>query len=285
MTDANGCTRAKSFNINQPAALTLNFSADNVSCNGYQNGEITATAGGGVKFPTNNLCNGERYCYTWSNGANSRAISDLGAGAYSLTVSDANGCTITGSATITEPDPLLITQIEEEPLPNGKFKLTVTAAGGVTPYKYKRSPGMNSYQNSNILNNVPAGEYLIIARDKNLCEDTVSVSVPGAGNFQRGGAANRADQSAEAETEIPDMGLTIFPNPAGEVLNLFIDTEFTTGVLRIFDLGGRLILEQTFSPDTYEYQFDLSGWQSGVYFVRVQLDNRNSLKKLVVETP
>ena len=69
VTDATGCTREKVFNVGQPAALGLTFSKSDVSCNGAENGLITATATGGVKFPTSDLCNGERYCFLWSNGA------------------------------------------------------------------------------------------------------------------------------------------------------------------------------------------------------------------------
>lgn len=46
------------------------------------------------------------YSYLWSNGATATSVSGLAAGAYSVTVTDANGCTATGSATVTQPGPL-----------------------------------------------------------------------------------------------------------------------------------------------------------------------------------
>ncbi|MES2702551.1 MAG: Ig-like domain-containing protein, partial [Bacteroidota bacterium] len=49
------------------------------------------------------------YTYNWSNGATTQNLSGLSAGSYSVTVTDANGCSATASATVTQPAILTIT--------------------------------------------------------------------------------------------------------------------------------------------------------------------------------
>ncbi|RLD63386.1 MAG: hypothetical protein DRJ01_03895, partial [Bacteroidetes bacterium] len=95
-TDYNGCFVADSFNINEPPALTLSLAKADVSCNGEDDGTITATAGGGT---------GPTYSYLWNTGSTNASISSLSPGAYTVTVTDdgATSCTIVDSATITEP--------------------------------------------------------------------------------------------------------------------------------------------------------------------------------------
>ncbi|MBK9638031.1 MAG: SprB repeat-containing protein [Bacteroidetes bacterium] len=70
------------FNITQP-----------VSCFGGNNGAINLTVTGGTAG----------YTYNWSNGFSGEDPSALIAGTYTVTVTDANGCTETTSATVTQP--------------------------------------------------------------------------------------------------------------------------------------------------------------------------------------
>ncbi|MCS6935126.1 MAG: PKD domain-containing protein [Chitinophagales bacterium] len=91
VTDSKQCSVSATTNIPQPlTALNVSASGINASC-GLQNGSVTATATGGAGG----------YAYTWSNGANGETLSNLGAGTYQVTVTDANACTASGSVTIT----------------------------------------------------------------------------------------------------------------------------------------------------------------------------------------
>ena len=286
VTDDNGCTRAKSFTVTQPSALTLSFSYKNVSCNGAANGEITASAAGGVKYPTSNTCNGERYCYTWSNGANTRKITELVPGVYGLTVTDANGCSIEGSVTIEEPSLLSITGVEQVLLPNGKYMLTISAEGGILPYKYKRTPG-GGYQNSNVFNNVPVGVYQMFVRDANLCEQFVEVNVPNLPQRTAGGSETAAWSSQEANTEAINpannlMEAKIFPNPASSDVTIALEQTFLSGNIRVFDLKGRLVLEQELASEMPRHQFNVSVWDAGVYLVHLQTEQGRKVLRLVV---
>ncbi|WP_317898956.1 T9SS type A sorting domain-containing protein [Aurantibacillus circumpalustris] len=91
VTDANGCSGSVTGNINQSPALTGTISTTNGSCNNNNLGSATITASGGTA----------PYSYLWNNNATSPTINNLAAGNYSLTLSDANACSIPLSTNIT----------------------------------------------------------------------------------------------------------------------------------------------------------------------------------------
>jgi hypothetical protein len=96
VTDVNGCTKTASYTVTQPPVLTAVMGAPvNVNCNGGNNGSATVTAGGGIG----------PYTYAWSPAGGTAATgTGLTAGGYTVTVSDANGCTINSNVNITEPN-------------------------------------------------------------------------------------------------------------------------------------------------------------------------------------
>lgn len=89
ITDSKGCTISQAINIIQPAVLAATVSGTNISCN--INGKASVTASGGTA----------PYAYKWSDGQVSPGISYIGAGGYTVTVTDGNGCMATTNVTIT----------------------------------------------------------------------------------------------------------------------------------------------------------------------------------------
>ena len=77
----------------RPCSLSLISSQVNVSCNGATNGTATVIVSGGTT----------PYTYVWNNGQTTATATNLAAGTYEVTVTDANGCEVLESFTITEP--------------------------------------------------------------------------------------------------------------------------------------------------------------------------------------
>lgn len=171
VTDANGCTFSKSTYITAPATpVTVTLKSNNISCNGGTNGSIISTPAGGTP----------PYIYSWSNGASTQGIFSLGTGTYSITVTDQNGCSASGSAKLTQPaKPMVLsttaTHINCASKTVGSINLTVS--GGPAPYTYLWSNG--SVQED--ITNLTAGNYTVTVTDANGCsaQTTRTVLQPG----------------------------------------------------------------------------------------------------------
>lgn len=86
-------TVTDTITIISPQQLNVNAVFADVSCNGLSDGTAFVTASGGVP----------PYTYLWNNGFTSSVLSGLAEGTYSLTVTDANGCTGVISAHVSAP--------------------------------------------------------------------------------------------------------------------------------------------------------------------------------------
>ncbi|MFK7950069.1 MAG: choice-of-anchor L domain-containing protein [Saprospiraceae bacterium] len=169
VTDSLGCMITQNITITQPAEIKLTTTQTNITCNGFTDGTATVLPTGGTPG----------YTYLWGGNANNQTTAtanDLGLGSYSVTVTDANGCTATISITIIEPNPLFMDVGKTDVLCKGDATGTATAtfSGGNEPY----SP-VWSYNNTatNNINNLPAGTYYLTLTDGNNCQLTDSVIV------------------------------------------------------------------------------------------------------------
>ncbi|NCX89947.1 MAG: hypothetical protein EBX02_12800 [Betaproteobacteria bacterium] len=158
ITDGNNCTASASITLTEPAALVVSTSQTNVACNGGNNGSATASVSGGTA----------PYTYSWSNSANTSAISSLSAGTYSLTVTDVNGCSNNlASVTITEPTALALTTSSTPASCNPDGSASVSVTGGIGTYTYLWSNGATTAS----LANLAAGSYAVTVTDGNGCSN------------------------------------------------------------------------------------------------------------------
>jgi gliding motility-associated-like protein len=162
VTDANNCQQSRTFNITQPTALVINPATPvNDRCLNGATGSIAASATGGTGTLN----------YTWSNTATTAAISNLPAGTYVLTVTDANSCTVTQSYTVTQPanGPALSAVVDIAQCYGASTgSITLTPSGGTPGYTYTWSA--NAPQaNSPSATGLAAGTYYITATDAGGC--------------------------------------------------------------------------------------------------------------------
>jgi gliding motility-associated-like protein len=166
--DANNCSATASFIITQPAAMVLNGTPVSVACAGGANGSIAITVNGGV-FP---------YAYLWSTNATTQNVNGLSGGTYTVTVTDANGCTISQSFVINEPGAISssITGVNPTCFGANTGSADLNVNGGAQPYSYLWS----TFQATQDLNNLTAGTYYVIITDANGCtkRDSVILTQP-----------------------------------------------------------------------------------------------------------
>ncbi len=103
ITDANGCPVIAGTAIGNVVPVQLSLEASSVSCNGLTDAGVSSSIVGGVP----------PYTYEWNTTAISESLDNIAAGAYSLTITDNNGCTDTASVQVMQPDSLLANGVYE----------------------------------------------------------------------------------------------------------------------------------------------------------------------------
>jgi gliding motility-associated-like protein len=146
---------------NTGAPLSASTTQTNILCNGNTTGSIDLTVSGGTS----------PYTYSW-NTTPVQAVQDLsnlGAGTYTVTITDDNGCITTVSTIIVEPAALsaiLDGQSNVTCYGGNNGSVSITPSGGVGPYTI--SPNQN---------NLTAGSYIFTVTDDNGCQFPVNAQI------------------------------------------------------------------------------------------------------------
>ena len=148
--------------------LELAVDTMDISCFTANDGMAMANASGGVG----------PYTFLWSDGQVRDKASNLPPGQFQVTVTDANGCTITGGAFIVEPPDVAVSLVDVLDLlcngiPTGEIR--VEGEGGVMPYTFS-ADGQN-FVPADTLRNLPAGDYWVTIKDAAGCIDSVFATV------------------------------------------------------------------------------------------------------------
>jgi hypothetical protein len=166
VTDGASCSSMASVTVNQPTAITATTTSTSANCN-TSNGTATVTANGGTP--------GYTYLWSTSPAQTAQTANNLSAGTYTVTVTDANNCSITATVVVNGSGGANITANSTNVSCNGgtNGSVTVSASGGTTPYSYNWSSG----QTTSSVSGLPAGTYSITVTDGNGCPSVASVTV------------------------------------------------------------------------------------------------------------
>ena len=154
----NNVSKSDSFVISEPQKLNNTLSADYTLCGDGNDWTITPATTGGTK----------PYSYLWNTGATTEVLKNAVPGAYSVTVTDFNGCTITKSISFVAPPHLDASETIKMPTCylGSDAKIVVTPIAGTAPYTYLWNTG----EKTNTLSNTPAGAYSIEITDSRGCK-------------------------------------------------------------------------------------------------------------------
>ena len=166
VSDENGCMIEESqIEISEPEEIIISSFTTNVSCNGAFDGSIDLDISGGT---------GD-YSFYWSNGQTTEDIFDIGAGIYSVIVTDSNLCSQTADFEIIEPDAMSISENHFNVSCNGfaDASIDITVSGGVGDYTYSWSNG----QSIEDISSLTSGTYLVTATDENECSVSIEIEI------------------------------------------------------------------------------------------------------------
>jgi gliding motility-associated-like protein len=167
ISDSKGCRDSATYTVVEPAQpLAISASGFNINCPGGSDGSITTTVTGGTPA----------YNYSWSTISNASSISNLAAGSYAITITDARNCTASTIIVLQEPAPFVVDDSIAD------AKCFGESSGGVYLNVSGGNPGTLNYAWSNGTNNadltgVPAGTYTFVVTDSRNCKDTFVFTV------------------------------------------------------------------------------------------------------------
>ncbi|MCA0238181.1 MAG: SprB repeat-containing protein, partial [Bacteroidetes bacterium] len=158
VTDANGNTVSGNIGVPEPALLAATVQTTDVNCQGEANGAISLAVSGGSG----------PYAYSWSGGQHTPDLGGCTAGTYTVTITDAHQCSLTTTATVSEPQPLAWTGGVTPVSCPGHGVVNLSTSGGTAPYWYYWSDGVVTEDR----NDLDAGTYTVSIFDLHGCKTT-----------------------------------------------------------------------------------------------------------------
>ncbi|MBN1111638.1 MAG: SprB repeat-containing protein, partial [Bacteroidales bacterium] len=187
VTDANNCEKLTSnFSITQPTEIVVNnFVLQNLTCSGSGNGKISLNISGGNAPYKVDISKGA-FNQSKSNIAADVEFDNLESGLFNVLITDAVGCQISKSYTLTEPNSFTVDRVITDAScfqgDNGEIEITVT--GGTAPYVLELTGGAITKTESGVaenakttFTNLTAQSYSVKILDVNNCEIVVNYTV------------------------------------------------------------------------------------------------------------
>lgn len=170
VTDANNCSKTGVANVVESPPININGTIEVVECFGQNSGGIITSISGGTGNKT----------YLWSNGSVQQNLSNVSAGTYVLTVTDAAQCTNSSTWVVTQPAALNgVANIQNNVncFGGNNGSAIVSASGGTLPYSFNWSNGQTSSGSSSTLSNLTAGTYSVTISDTYSCQKIVTFDI------------------------------------------------------------------------------------------------------------
>jgi len=175
VTDANNCTATATVTVaNNSAVINITTQAIFATC-GQNNGSVAVTSVSGGS---------PAYTYSWSPiGSSAQTVNGLGAGSFTVTVTDKNGCTQTSAETITATGSTISVTpsvIQNVCGSNPGEAQAGFPSGGTGPYSYSWSNGLTGNNSTAFFdNNLTAATYTLYITDASGCTGTGTVTIAG----------------------------------------------------------------------------------------------------------
>lgn len=165
VTDLNGCEWQDNFEIVEPSEILIDWEAEIVSCFGGSDGALEINLSGGVP----------PYQINWEDGQTTPVITDLEAGDYLLSITDANGCLQEQTIPLAENAPIEFIDSIQHISCFGEQDGVIafdSIFGGVGPFRVNVR-GDNNYEAGGVnitrYDSLAPGIYMIEIEDANGC--------------------------------------------------------------------------------------------------------------------
>lgn len=237
VTDQGGCTeiRDNSLIVADPSPIIVTPAIVDVSCAGGTDGSISVVATGG----------GGGHDFAWSNNQSGPVITNLAAGLYIVTTTDASNCSVIDTFQVIQPQPI-VTNVGGKNVNcfgGSSGSATVGASGGAGGFQFLWDDPTGS--NSASVGNLSAGIYHVTVTDMNGCSalDSVTISQPPPFNSIMNAGQISCFGIADGEGTVTPLGGTgpysyLWNDPAGQTTMAASNLLSGTYLVTITDKNG-----------------------------------------------
>lgn len=216
----------------------------------YGLGTINA-AGSGGKSP---------YTYLWSNGQTAASVPLMSPGSYTVTVTDANGCSITSVATI---NPLVINSV----IAQSNDTLIVTPTGSGWTYQWSIDGNLITNSNFPYRKIQGNGAYSVKITAANGCEVTKIYTVT---------TTSILDVSQK-------LNIVIVPNPSNGVFSVLLTGIYDEANIELLNIVGQRVYCIENIITTRKIEVNISQLPQGSYFLKIWNENGSTTRLIIKE--
>ncbi len=258
---SNGCIAETSVDVLAEGVPILSIDAQDNPCPEVAKGFVRTTVTGG----------NSPYNYTWSNGSNANSLNNLHGGNYAVTVTDANGCSITQAIQINEGSGLSITNLESVEIDLGEtVQLNPVVSGTTSPIQYTWTPPVYlscSDCSNPVVNTVGNIAYTLNIVDTNGCKANGKISITVIPNYQLY-VPNAFTPNGDGNNDLFEIygNKKVWKELSISIFNRWGEKVFESNDIQFFWDGTYKGVLQ--NPGVYVYQLNLS-YING-YFLPVQ---------------
>ena len=219
--------------------------------------DTTFCAGNSITISSGNTDTG--MTYLWSTGETTNSIVVDSTGMYSVTITNANGCSNTDSINIEVIDVPSISGIDTTMNTNGSYTFGATNALNVADYSWNFGDGNTSTDEFPTHTYTQGGNYTVILIVSNECgSDTAEISI----NYT----------TSIYQLDLGNEEMVLYPNPAKDLITLENISKFKMESVTVYNILGQVIYTGK-TKNENSYQLNVQQYASGIYNIRIFLTN------------
>lgn len=290
VTDASGSTKTGSFTVAQPStALTASITVSPVYRVSPGGAAYTIYKGYGLTYDTliASVSGGTSgYTYSWSPSSTVSApsayrtrVTPTATTTYSVTITDANGCSIVKTQTISVIDVRCSDDGDDEVYDDDDDDDHGHGCGNDDDDDHGHGHRKSHHPKKVLVCHVKNG------RDETKCIDSTKVAGKLAKGYYLGSCDNSSARIVTNSIEEEEFHITVFPNPNNGAFSVMVPATTGTVELQVVDMTGKVIATKSIQDGTIAHQvdFNLSDVVRGMYFIKVVANEQAYLQKVIIQ--